>query len=264
MTTRIVQMTDPHLLSDEVGLLRGVPVREAFRDVLDHAAALEGGFDHLVLSGDIADDEAAETYRILGRLLGPWRERCHLVPGNHDERQAIREALPDRVPDGAGPLTFSFPAGGWRVLGLDSHLTGEVSGRLDEAQLDWLEGELDAAPGTPALVFLHHPPMPIGVPYMDEIALQSPERLRAVLECRPQVKAVAAGHVHRAFEGVIGTAAFYTTPSTAFQFGGTAKVEFEPIAPGYRIFDLAADGTFRTRVARLPALRYPPDLDAGA
>lgn len=152
------------------------------------------------------------------------------------------------------PLTFSLAAGGWQVIGLDSQDTGEIAGRIDSAQLEWLRHELERGDGAPALVFLHHPPVPVGVEWLDRIGLQDPQALLDLLERFPRVRAVCSGHVHREHLGRIGAAAFFTTPSTCTQFGAGPEMGYDPVPAGYRTFTLDGDEV-RSAVHRLSTLR---------
>ena len=106
---------------------------------------------------------------MLREALGDWGSRCRIIPGNHDDPASLREVFPEAWPLGEGPLAFSFQAGGWRIIGLDSHLPGEVHGRVSSDQVAWLEAELASDPTLPALVFVHHPPIPIDVAWIDEL-----------------------------------------------------------------------------------------------
>ena len=254
---RIVQLSDTHLFADPEARMFGVPTRETFRAVLEDVGRLEGGFNHLVLTGDLAQENSLATYRALGEQLGEWRPRCRLVPGNHDDREAIREAFADLVPD-AGPVTFSFRAGAWRIIGLDTLLPGDDGGRLDPDQIAWLTGQLAADADAHTLIFLHHPPAPIGVAWLDAVALAAPDALVDLVRRSPQVEVLCCGHVHQEFEGRIGATALYATSSTAFQFLRDDDEQVDPLPPGYRVLEL--DGPrWSTRVVRLPDLAYPPD-----
>ena len=257
---RVLQLTDLHLCRDRGLRLKGVPTWETFREVCDHVRNHAEPWDLLVLTGDLAHDELSQTYRLLREELGDWVGRCRIVPGNHDNREGLREAFPEITPRSGEFLTFAEDVGGWRILGLDTHRPGEVSGHLPKEQLNWLAQQLDQSRG-PVLLFLHHPPISVHSRWLDRIALEHPEPLRELIAAHPQIRCVAGGHVHHVFQGKIGSADVLTTPSTAIQFepsGEESSYTNDP--PGYRIFDLDETG-YRTQVLRLPEMRYRPIAD---
>ena len=254
----VLQLSDLHLLPASRERLHDVPTKETLAAVLAFIDANEP-FDHLVLTGDLAQDEALSTYETLREMLGSRVERTHIVPGNHDEREHLRRAFAGRTP-AAGPLTFAFEAAGWRVLGLDTHVPGQVSGRLDPGQLEWLDAELAECSGRPCLAFCHHPPVPVGVEWLDRLSLEEPAPLLARLRRKGPLRALACGHVHRESETMVGTARVYTTPSTAFQFGDDRDLRFDWLPPGYRRFVLRGEEC-ASEVVRLPELRFPPRRD---
>src|SRR5690606_5093006 len=129
--------------------------------VLEHVRNHAEGWDVLVLTGDLAHDELAETYAMLREELGDWLPRCRLVPGNHDNRAGLREVFPEIVLGTGEFLSFQETVGDWQILGLDSHQPGEVAGRIAEEQLDWLARELGQFSNQPTLLFLHHPPVSV-------------------------------------------------------------------------------------------------------
>ena len=262
MAVRILQLSDPHLLSDPDAQLRGVPAYRSFRQVLRHLDREAVRFDWMILTGDLAHDEQRATYRLLRRTLeertSPWR----MIPGNHDSREFLREVFPELSVPGRDFFGFSMKVPGWKLVGLDSRLPGFVSGRVGHRQLAWLRRELGADPGAPTILFIHHPPVTVGCPWMDRIGLEDAEQLSRVVDAAPQVQLVCCGHVHHEFRGRLGDATVLAAPSTAFQFlpEGESPV-FDPIPPGVRILEL--DGSqWRTRVVRLPDLTWVPDPDS--
>ena len=80
-------------------------------------------------------------------------------------------------------------------------------------------------------------------------AIDVTETLIELIKASPQIKAVCAGHVHQEFEGRIGSAAIYTTPSTCVQFGARTEKSFDTKAAGYRLLQL--DDDCHTQVHRL-------------
>ncbi len=254
MCTTIIQVTDTHLFSDPEGVLAGVPTWKTFRAVLKQIERNHPDFDYLILTGDLAQDEALETYQKLHEALGDWVHRCRIIPGNHDNPAHLRAVFPELFPKDGAALTFSLSASGWKIIGLDSHLPGETKGRVEAAQIEWLKGELELDPGVPTLLFVHHPPVAIKVEWLDRVGLDGADDLRALVEASPQVKVICAGHVHQEFSGSIGRAAVYTTPSTCVQFSRRSEKEFDPTAAGYRTFRLG-DG-HHTEVHRLDAAEH--------
>jgi len=250
VSIRIVQLTDLHLHRDPRARLAGIDTWATLRTVLEHVERRHGDFDYLILTGDLAQDEMLETYLMLREALGEWVGRCRIIPGNHDDRSNLRTAFPELFPGPEGPLTFTLRRGGWCIIGLDSRIPGAVGGAVDAAQVAWLAAELAREPAVPALLFVHHPPTPINVAWIDELGLRDPADLVALIEASRQVRAVYAGHVHQAYSGRLGAAAMYTTPSTSVQFAARAERAFDTAAAGYRTIVLDDSGQ-RTEVHRV-------------
>jgi len=259
MAIRLLQLTDLHLSADPEKCIKGVPPRAALDEVIEHIRTGNLRFDHMVITGDLADDGLPETYRLLRNILGDWLPRCRVLPGNHDSSDAMRTELGDAVGSTDGPLTFAFSVGNWRILGLDSHVAGEVCGRIDEEQLDWLRAQLLAYPQAPTLLLLHHPPVPVGSRWIDRLRLQDADDLIDLIGEAKQVKYVSAGHVHQEFTGRVAHATFLTTPSTVVQFTpATDELTLDAAPPGFRIFELDGDKC-TTATVRLAELRFPPN-----
>ena len=71
-------------------------------------------------------------------------------------------------------------------------------------------------PDMPTIVAMHHPPILMGLPWLDEIGLPAEEReaLADLLRRSPQVLRVVAGHVHRASANTLGGCGVVTCAST--------------------------------------------------
>jgi Icc protein len=264
MSDHILQITDPHLFSDKRKRLRGVPTYDCLVDVLEHLRASKLDPKWVVLSGDLAHDEQRETYILLRSLLEPWLDRLLVIPGNHDNRESIKAVFGDQFLGDDCPepyTTFSCNVGRWLLLGLDSHVPGQVAGRVATEQLQWMDKQLECSGDRQCLLFLHHPPISIESAWLDKLGLLDPAPLLARIHRHRQIAAVVAGHVHQDFSGTIEGRPFYTTPSTAMQFTpGQQKPSYDTIPCGYRVFELD-EANWTTRVIRLPRLRFPPAPD---
>lgn len=249
MTVRVVQLTDLHLFSWPEGKLAGVRTWDTFRQVLSKVRR-EQPFEWMVLTGDLAQDESLPTYEALKAALGDWVTRCRIIPGNHDNRDALREVFPACYTESIEDLVFNIALDHWRIIGLDTHDPGKTTGRIGDTQLAWLERVLSQKDDRGVLIFLHHPPVSIRSVWLDALGLTDAKRLLELVATKPNVKIICAGHVHQAFETRSGGITFYTTPSTCVQFAGGVSKAFDRRAAGFRSFDLAAD-SHTTQVHRL-------------
>lgn len=215
----LVQLSDPH-----VGAAWGG------RDPLETLAAsvatvgaLEPSPDAVLVSGDVADTPTADEYEQVRALLAPLGAPLFVLPGNHDDRQALRRHydLPGR--DGE-PVQYAVDLGPVRLVVLDSTLPGEIRGELGSDRLAWLATTLAADLRTPTLVALHHPPLETGIPGYDDMGLAADDRraLGEVVASHPQVRRIVAGHMHRTMSSDLGGRSVLAVPSTYVQ----TKVEF--------------------------------------
>jgi 3',5'-cyclic AMP phosphodiesterase CpdA len=162
--------------------------------VMRYLAALPAPVDVVVVTGDIADHgEEAEYERVRGLIELP--SPVLLCPGNHDVREPFRKALLDEPPVGT-PVNRAYRISGVLFAMCDSSVPGQHQGLLADETLAWLDAELSAAAGLPAFVCFHHPPVMLGVPYVDEIRQFGAERLAAVIARHPNVVALLCGHAH--------------------------------------------------------------------
>lgn len=243
MSLTLLQVTDTHLLPTPSERLLGVCTQDTLEAVLAQALA-ETTPDALIASGDIAHSGEAEAYR---RFLATVRQRYAgpmlSVPGNHDVADAFSSALP----------TAAIRAAGWDIVGIDTHIEGQVGGAVSPAELERLQAAL-ASPGTDhALVVGHHCPAAIGAPWLDEHRIENASALLALLHGSGKARAYLGGHVHQEVAIAAGALRIYATPSTCFQFAPRSErfALDDAAAPGYRWLTLSENGEVRTCVNRL-------------
>ena len=254
MVARVVQITDLHLMADPCAELKGVCTRTSLISVLDVLRRDFGSAERLIVTGDLAHDELRETYEALRELLADWWPKLRLIPGNHDNREFMRQVFGDRVTVMEDRNVFVDSIGGWRLIGLDSHLPGEVRGQLGASQLAWLASKLNVEPRQPTAIFLHHPPLAVGTGWLDGIGLEDAEPFLSLLRSFPQAKLICCGHIHHEMTVSHADKLLLATPSTSVQFLPETDVLVpDPIPPGFRVFDFETDGSFRTRVVRVPS-----------
>ena len=82
----------------------------------------------------------------------------------------MREVFGDVVQTAGERNVFADSLGDWRLIGLDSQITGALPGELGAEQLAWLASLLTAS-SQPTVLFLHHPPIMVGSAWLDRIGL---------------------------------------------------------------------------------------------
>ena len=223
--TRIVQLTDLHLYEDPDARFYEIPTRELFQDVVAHVEQNAGRVDHLVVTGDHTNDDLAVTYEAVRDILQPWqRPGPGSCPGTTRTAPRCAPRSPTGSPaTGAERINFSFTAGDALCLGLDTHVPGKVPGHIGADQIEWVEAQLEAHDAATVVLFMHHPPILLGLAWMDRIGLAGREQLQDLVLRDPRIRLVCCGHVHHESSHRVGAATVVTTPSTGLQFSPTSE-----------------------------------------
>lgn len=216
---RIVQLTDLHIgLEGED--THGVDVRGNFLQILGKAQAQRP--DLLVISGDLCyRDGDARIYAWIKGHLDQTGLPYEIMSGNHDDPALLARAFGREELLKGQELYFSRTYADRKILFLDT-TTYHMSAR----QLEWLTAELSLIGGQ-ALVFMHHPPLPSGVPFMDsKHGLRNMEAVQNVFFQHPYPVQVFTGHYHVDKVVAKRNLTVHITPSCFFQIGQRSE-EFE-------------------------------------
>ena len=222
----IVQLSDPHIGADWAA---GDPAA-ALAAAVESVRAMRPGPDAVLVTGDLTDGAGDAEYERVRELLAPLGVPTYVLPGNHDDRAALRRQF-DLPGSHAEPVCYAVDVGPLRLVVLDTTVPGEDPGALDGEQLAWLQSTLAASPEQPTLIAMHHPPLRTGVPAWDEIGLADSSRrgLAEVIAGRREVRRIVAGHVHRAITAELAGTSVLTVPSTYLQARlniGSHRLEF--------------------------------------
>lgn len=227
----IVQISDPHVGRPGRLIYGCIDAAARLERCVEHISGLAPGPDVVVASGDLVDEGIAEEYERLRELLAPLTMPVYLMPGNHDERAALRAVFREhRYFPAEGALFYAVDGYPVRMIMLDTIVPGMDGGSLGGQQLEWLSAQLAAAPDQPTLIFMHHPPLMTGIRGMDEIALdpEGMNALAALAARHPQIERIACGHVHRPLHARWRGTAVTVCASTAYQAKVDLQGGFEP------------------------------------
>lgn len=249
---RLVQITDCHLpQAPDQSFKHCYPdLRlDAVVDAVREMNRTAGMFDHLILSGDLAQGGKASAYaRILQKTTG-LAQRRHWIPGNHDDAGVMAQ-----FSEMQAKLVVQ---GDWAILLLNStsDADGVGGGALSNSELKRL-AEVEQLAVKYVLIVLHHPPIEVGSLWQDQIKLANSEAFWRILDKSTKVKGISFGHLHQALHRRRGSVELFCTPATAPQYKVaqaevTLEDDLELVKPGFRWFNLHADGSITTEVVRV-------------
>ena len=168
------------------------------------------------------------------------------VQGNHDDGAMLAQALPlpsDVEPAGAPGGYYALVRCGVQVVVLNSNpVGGAVGARLGTEQLAWVERTLAARDCEPTVLFVHHHCHPVGIDWLDGVALQNADELMAVLRRHDRVLGVFSGHVHRRTSATVGGIRSETARSTWVTLGRDRSDPHVDAYQGFMVVDVREDG----------------------
>ena len=245
---KLVHLSDIHI--DDAPILGHDPV-ERFEAALAHVAEHHGDAERVVVTGDLTHRGDAASYRRLRALLRSAglvdadgaSERLRLLIGNHDDRGAFREAFPETPCDAHGFVQSVDETAAGRFAYLDTAEPGTHAGHLSPERLAWLAGVLARAreDGAAVHLFMHHNPVPVGVPSSDSIGLVQWRELGELLSGFPgTVRHLYFGHCHHTLAGSVAGIPFSAPRSTCHPCwpdpgGDDPRLGVGPLEPSYAV-----------------------------
>lgn len=229
--SRIIQLTDLHIVERGTlayGVVDTPACLERAVDFIGDLLPKIGPVDGLVITGDLTEHGRPAEYALLAELLLPLEMPLCVLPGNHDDRAAMRAAFTDQPWHREnGPLNTHVKFGDLHLLALDCLVSHMPYGVLGAETLKWLEVALEQIDDEPVIVGLHHPPFKTGIGHMDAQQLRNPDELVDVVARYKGVKMIIAGHVHRYITEHLECCPMMIAPSVAH----AVDLDFTPEGP---------------------------------
>lgn len=198
---KLVQITDLHLVGEGqelYGLDPQLRLRACIADINAHHEDAE----LCVITGDLTQSGTEDAYAVLRNELSALTVPWQLLLGNHDDRATFRRSFPEMPVDANGFVQAYWESEVGRFLFLDTLEPGLHAGAFCERRQAWLTDRLADLADTPVYIFMHHPPMKIGIPALDTVSLMQKDVFKSLLApYRENVRHIFFGHVHRPVSG---------------------------------------------------------------
>ncbi|SNR32947.1 phosphodiesterase [Puniceibacterium sediminis] len=212
---KAIWMSDPHFSHE--GDVLGHDPRVRLDSALDHINSNHSDASFCVISGDMVNHGTQVNYEALSQLLEKLDVPLLPMAGNHDDRKLFRKilSLPDSCMDEF--IQFSVSTSSGLIVCLDTQKSGSDAGELCGKRLDWLQNLLENTAEVPVYIFMHHPPMAVGLPMQDTDGLIDGDVFLDLVSNYECVKYLFIGHVHRPISGTVRGVPFSTMRSILYQ-----------------------------------------------
>lgn len=245
MTQKIIHVTDCHICPPGQTVV-GFDPTARLQTVIQSINENHADADLCVFTGDLTDRGDIESYRQLGHCLEELRVQYCLLLGNHDRRDAFRAVFPNTSVDANGFVQSVLDVGDICVMLLDTlDEVHPAKGLLCDRRLQWLEEQLLRKSGSRLLVFMHHPPFSIGVPFFEDMLMANGHAFMEIVRARQNIEHLAFGHVHMTISGRWEKISYSSNRGTCHKIAPDFKAmagNFLNAEPAYSVFLVNASG----------------------
>ncbi|GEE01702.1 3',5'-cyclic adenosine monophosphate phosphodiesterase CpdA [Gordonia spumicola] len=207
----VAQISDLHFRHTDPDQLARI---DAVMTYLNDRCGGASAIDALLVTGDLTDEGLPGQYDEAAEHVVTDIPTLTLL-GNHDDRVAYHGST--------APVNTSLLLDGLLLLGLDSSIPGSPSGELTETTLAWASEQIAAAGDVPVVVAFHHPPVDVGMRFMDTIRQLEPSGFETFVRRHPTITGLVCGHIHSPGVTTFAGVPLVTAPGVS----STLNLDFE-------------------------------------
>ena len=244
-TLSFIHITDTHILDNAGESFYALNTRKSLQAVLSSCITRYPDIDFWLFTGDISQTGKPESYSLFCSIIKDYDVPVYCVPGNHDSPEHLQRVIPDCPVNSVHIIQL----GRFSLVLLDSWVLNEHHGRISCQNLRQLEDYLQQNCNLFNIIVLHHPPVPVGSQWLDDIGLQNSTEFLQVLSGHPEDTLVLFGHVHQEVDLQSGRLRLLSTPSTCHQFKPLSQAYCpDTLPPAYRFVKLGWGDALDTQV----------------
>ena len=196
----IAQISDTHVASWGENAYGIAPTAKILAHCVENINQLDPIPDLVLVTGDITNASLKEEFEQSATLLDELNMPYFVIPGNHDDRALLKtifgeKSCPskDSSPDFINYVLDDYEI---RLIAMDSVILGEDGGELCGTRLAWLDQQLSKETEKPTIIFMHHPPVKVGVIEADIDGFIGAEKLGVIVDKYTNIERIICGHVH--------------------------------------------------------------------
>lgn len=237
---KVIQISDTHLFANDeleiFGVKSNITFKEVIRKIVDEDSH---GVDMILLTGDISQDETAESYQKAANHLSKLNIPVYWIPGNHDN--TVRMEMVFRNAKNFHHQSY-LSLSDWHFIFINTKIDGTDAGYLSETELALLAHELAISPHDKKIaIIMHHHPAPVGTPLIDHYILKNSSVFwKTMMEAK--VALIICGHVHGDYQFQYNNIMIESSPATCLQWvKGTKDLKMD-MKIGYKVYHFFRDG----------------------
>ncbi len=198
----IAQLSDLHIVGRDKKTYGIAPMGENLKLCVDHINQLSPRPEIVLVTGDLTDSAGAEECEYARDLLNNLHMPYYVVPGNHDEVSTLLSTFGQgrcssiKGSEGQDSINYVIDDFDIRMIALDSTSSGEPGGNICQTKANWLDQRLSENTEKPTLIFMHHPPLKLGVIETDIDGFKGADKFGDVIEKYNNIEGILCGHIH--------------------------------------------------------------------
>ncbi len=210
--------------------------------------------DLVLINGNITNDGSPESAAHARELLDTFEMPYKLVCGPQDDRRTtlgvFEHACANEV---GGVVSYMVEGFDLRIIGLDSLGHNGTGGHICQKRLNWVNERLAENQTKPTLIFMHHPPMKLGMQAADAEGFNNADVFGQLVQHYSHIKAIFSGHVNFASHTCWNETVVSTAPSMGMESALDTMETGEAVsgAPAYNIHHYTEFGDLVSRTVYL-------------
>ncbi|XBS71223.1 hypothetical protein ABK905_09870 [Acerihabitans sp. KWT182] len=127
----------------------------------------------------------------------------------------------------------------WVLLNVDTVQSGKDSGLFTYDDKIAIEKKIHKLTGKKIGLFMHHHPIAVGIPLVDNCMLMNSRALFDLIDANDHIRSLVCGHAHTYFTEIYNDCVVDVCPATCFQWKPGARTVQTLNKRGYKVLEFS-------------------------